>query len=409
MNKYEKCATSLMQLGDKIIAEKKHRKAIIMRSTALSLGAAAIIGLGICANALKPPKKPTAENSVYITETTAAASDTPETNAPSPIEQEKADTKPVQTSKTEETKTSAATASKTYAKTTAKAEVSKASSDFRSTATKQTVSASAESVKTTARTVPQLSNMTVTQVTADVTTSTANSHKTTTQTTNATSPKIITTTARQPSTELPVSTTRPYAYNDNTFMYVKEALSSDVYLKSGVNANDSQIGTLLMNTDIAEVGTDNSENVEIYELKGVNSNCAVVIKYPSANACPVYMSTSYEPETLGEMLADMAIQEMMTFGNNNVRSTTKKKYYTVSGEKIFNILNENSQAENTKESVDSIKRDVIIFAKLPYTKYNVSFAISKQGYITTNIIDKGATFYIGEESAISVLKTLTYE
>ncbi len=72
MNKYEKCATSLMQLGDKIIAEKKHRKAIIMRSTALSLGAAAIIGVGICANALKPPKKPTAESSGIISNTTEA-------------------------------------------------------------------------------------------------------------------------------------------------------------------------------------------------------------------------------------------------------------------------------------------------------------------------------------------------
>ena len=98
MNKYEKCATSLMQLGDKIIAEKKHRKAIIMRSTALSLGAAGIIGLGICANALKPPKKPTVENSGIITETTTVIS--VETTVKTSVQTGNATANAVYTSKT---------------------------------------------------------------------------------------------------------------------------------------------------------------------------------------------------------------------------------------------------------------------------------------------------------------------
>ena len=63
MNKYEKCSESLMRLGDTIIAEKKRRKAIILRSAALGLGAASIIGIGICTNALRPPKKPVSESS----------------------------------------------------------------------------------------------------------------------------------------------------------------------------------------------------------------------------------------------------------------------------------------------------------------------------------------------------------
>ena len=70
MDRYEKSAEFIMKRGDRIIVEKKHRKAIIMRSTALGLGAAAIVGVGIWANALKPPKKPTAENSNIIFSTT---------------------------------------------------------------------------------------------------------------------------------------------------------------------------------------------------------------------------------------------------------------------------------------------------------------------------------------------------
>ena len=74
MNDLRRKAEEIIMRGDAVIAEKKRRKAIIMRSAALGLGAAAIIGVGICANVLKPPKKPTVENSGIITETTSATS-----------------------------------------------------------------------------------------------------------------------------------------------------------------------------------------------------------------------------------------------------------------------------------------------------------------------------------------------
>ena len=52
MDKYEKCAESLMKLGDNIIAEKK-RKATIIRKISFSISglcAAIIVGVGIWHN-----------------------------------------------------------------------------------------------------------------------------------------------------------------------------------------------------------------------------------------------------------------------------------------------------------------------------------------------------------------------
>ena len=107
MDRYEKSAEFIMKRGDAVIAERKRRKAIIMRSAALSLGAAAIIGVGICANALKPPKKPTADNSSMIIETTAVTS--AETTEKTTAQPERPTSKPVHTAIPAETDTSAAT------------------------------------------------------------------------------------------------------------------------------------------------------------------------------------------------------------------------------------------------------------------------------------------------------------
>ena len=98
MNDLRRKAEEIMMRGDAVIAERKRRKAIIMRSAALGLGAAAIVGVGICANALKPPKKPTAESSAIIAETTAATS--AETTAKTSVQSEKGSSGSVGTTKT---------------------------------------------------------------------------------------------------------------------------------------------------------------------------------------------------------------------------------------------------------------------------------------------------------------------
>ena len=98
MNDLRRKAEEIMMRGDAVIAERNRRKAIIMRSAALGLGAAAIVGVGICANALKPPKKPTADSSAIIAETTAATS--AETTAKTSVQSEKGSSGSVGTTKT---------------------------------------------------------------------------------------------------------------------------------------------------------------------------------------------------------------------------------------------------------------------------------------------------------------------
>ena len=317
MNKYEKCATSLMQLGDKIIAEKKHRKAIIMRSTALSLGAAAIIGLGICANALKPPKKPTAENSVYITETTAAASDTPETNAPSPTEQEKTDIKPVQTSKTEETKASTVTVSNAIVRTSTVASGSKAAATVRTSASVQTSITKTSSCNTTTlrTTVSKTETyQTSVQTTAEKTSTTARTttgfgtkaplittQKTITSAVSTTSPYIRTSTAGIRTTTIPIitnttTTAHSFSYEDmltENFRIIEFSTrtvlvrSNEDYLGSTDQVAAFQQELTLTPkyfTDVLPVRI----TAQVYEIRDVDSAYTVAVKFQGSEKYWVY-------------------------------------------------------------------------------------------------------------------------
>ena len=76
MDRYEKSAEFLMRRGNEIIAERKRRKAFILRSCAIGAGVAAVLGVGLTTYALRPPKKPTPSQSGIIVETETTSAET---------------------------------------------------------------------------------------------------------------------------------------------------------------------------------------------------------------------------------------------------------------------------------------------------------------------------------------------
>lgn len=91
MDRYEKSAEFIMKRGDEMIAKRKRRRTMILRSCAVGAGAAAVLGVGLTTFALRPPKKPTPSQSGIIVETettsaeTTAAPTTSGTTAPQTV------------------------------------------------------------------------------------------------------------------------------------------------------------------------------------------------------------------------------------------------------------------------------------------------------------------------------------
>ena len=380
MEKHKKCAESLMRLGDEIILRRRRRRTLLMRSFTVGVGAAAVLGIGLTTFALRPPKKPAPcqsgiiiETETYLSETTATQA-SPSTTAAKPT-------------------TAKQTTAANHMTTTAVSTAATASSVQQTAATHITAITSSS----TAKTVPAVTStagsehLTTSQQTRSFYITTLNTVSTTCTTTNH--PAVVTTIAAYPT-----ASDRIYIFEPSTDMLL---------INSGTNADKDLIGPKLKNSRVIEGQTVYGEmlSVEFYELSGVSSEAAVAVRFESENRLPVYLNTKYEPETLGDMLDDMGLGKYMDFGSQNIRVPSEQEYYDVPGDRIMSVLEECRDAVNTQAQTTA-SRDLIIFSDIAYMRYNTSFFISKEGYITTNIIDRGASFYIGEDKAISYIKYL---
>lgn len=134
MDRYEKSAEFIMKRGDEMIAKRKRRRTMILRSCAVGAGAAAVLGIGLTTFALRPPKKPTPSQSGIIAETettsaeTTAAPTTAGTTAPQTATTVRttATTAAASTSSARSTVTTARSTAKTSRTTTAAARTTEA-------------------------------------------------------------------------------------------------------------------------------------------------------------------------------------------------------------------------------------------------------------------------------------------
>ncbi len=388
MKNYEQIADSIIRKHDERLAGRKRRNAMILRSFAIGVGAAAVLGIGITTYALRPPKKPAPSRSGIIVETETASAETTMAQ-PSPS------TTASQTVTTAQTTTATATVTASSAlPTTTTVRTTANTARTTRTAVGTTV------LQTTAATTAVSTTSAISLTTAAATQTTATSSQTTTQIT------YVTTVFVPPFTwQTGTTSTSENTYNGRNYTSVRVGNSSTEYVK--VNSRWDTIDVYIKTALIYDLNAKSagSETGQLYTLAGVSDKYAVVIRYPSTGATPVYLKTDYEPDTLGDMLDDMLLSRYMTFGSNSARVLNEDGYRDVS-DGIWDVLEDCRSAVNTREKPSAFTRDLTVYANIEYIDYGLELVISEQGYISTNIIDRGATFYIGEEKAKSCIEYL---
>lgn len=150
-------------------------------------------------------------------------------------------------------------------------------------------------------------------------------------------------------------------------------------------------------------------NAILYEIAGISTECAVAVKYECCDTYFAAVNCMYYPQTLEQFIADLNLQENLTFGTAyySYRKPFSGEHATihfenVDGAKIWELLLANPTAENVY-SEELLKREqpkklLGISINIPLLGYeNISLAIMDKGYIQTNILDTGKLFYVGEE------------
>lgn len=151
-------------------------------------------------------------------------------------------------------------------------------------------------------------------------------------------------------------------------------------------------------------------NATIYEIAGISTECAVAVLYEGCATYYAAVNSSYRPETLGQFILDLNLQETLTFGqaNYSYRKKLSGTYATVyfeniDGAKIWDMLLASPAAENVYSDwllkEEQPKKLLGLSVNVPMLGYeNISISVLEKGYLMTNILDTGKLFYIGEEN-----------
>lgn len=145
-----------------------------------------------------------------------------------------------------------------------------------------------------------------------------------------------------------------------------------------------------------------SMTVNVCRLDGVSDECAVGVRFADGT-CFAYVEPRYTPSTLGQFLEDANLYRQIRFG---------KAYCSIAGENggrreiiieniddgyIRSALLSDVSAANTEPRGRKIVTFGVSVPELGYE--NQSFALTDEGYITTNILESGKAFFIGKEKA----------
>ena len=200
-------------------------------------------------------------------------------------------------------------------------------------------------------------------------------------------------------------------------MTVTEQFNSfeDYYCTGGIipesKIGDSLGAVTLQGYDEYDPEAVHEITAEFFTITGINEKCAKAARYEGDENYYSFVNTSYRPATLSEFADDLSLKENLTFGTVYQSGFEGDEYvsyefYGITAEEVWDLLlSDNLACENIHSDNMMLINDVSISTNLDILGYhNISIAVTEDGYLTTNILSTGKTFYIGTEKADAFIK-----
>ena len=378
---------SVLSRRDKYRRKKEKHIRMIKRTAALTLGTAAVLGIGIFTRAMKPPKKPTPNQSGIITETETTSAET----------------------------MVAPTSPSTIAPKTTATEM-----------TTVTTTATPHSVQKTSTTIHTTTVVARTTIAADGTTkeSETSQHlqtkvsQTTTAPLNTTTQAAVTTTAHPTTTKYAVETVLETTRNENlefptetskiTPTYNERILKNfgrlelqngQTYVIYGGELTQERVGKVLdeltLTPNILPDGLPDEVSAKVSNITNISPNYAMSVKFDGFDANRIYVNFDYNPETLGDLLDDTNFLNVVKLSKAYVGTSETD----IDGEKVMTFLEKHRECVNQNDAFSNAGKELLsVGVDIPiFSVYGISLQITQNGYITTNIAARGAYFFVGSE------------
>lgn len=151
-----------------------------------------------------------------------------------------------------------------------------------------------------------------------------------------------------------------------------------------------------------------TKNTEVYSVKDISSECVIAVKLQGVDACYAYTNPFYKPETLGDFIDNLNLKELLSFGTvsynyDEIKGKTyineRVEFTDVTDETIWQKLLSDTTLKNVHSDEKFYESTVIsISVDADLLGYeNIGLWITEDGYMHTNVLDTGKTFYIGKE------------
>ena len=175
------------------------------------------------------------------------------------------------------------------------------------------------------------------------------------------------------------------------------------HIIEGYHIGDT-LGTVTMEGQDVYEDKIHSINAEVFSINGISNNCAVAVKFNGYDNYYVYINRDYSPATLGELVDSLKLSDTISFGALTPDDRTFVNDYDRTVLKEF--LNEYRDCATLFDYAGYRKLFSVSASVDMLGISNKSLAVTEDGYITTNIMEWGYAFYIGEEKAKEIADRL---
>lgn len=400
MKNYEDMAKAVLKARDEYIKKKRKRILFIKKASAVSFGAAAIIGIGICANVLKPPKKPTVENSGIITETTTVIS--VETTVKTSVQTGNATANAVYTSKTTVTGVNEKNNATTSA---AGASAKKSGNDLNTTQATITHSKSTSVQSATAS--------------SEINKQTASASKSSTSSEKGTGTKAIQTTAASNSTS-PASVTTTLSssewfgvYNDDSKTTYRAAWKDNKKISASEDELGDYLGEQVLHLTYYMSPNYTDEVCKVYTVKNYSPSYVIAIQSKSDDS-PKICYTNAEFKTLGELIegTDLKNSLVLKEAYSGFIDPGESSIGTPELDDFLDILSDTS-LKSLPASVMNSSCSYTIKAEIPKLGINGKILIlltplePEKGYISLKIFGNNCTYRVEREKIESFINLIS--
>ena len=170
----------------------------------------------------------------------------------------------------------------------------------------------------------------------------------------------------------------------------------------------SKLGLITMTGKDIYQNEEYSICAEVFCINAISDHCAVAIQFEGYDSYYVYTNRNYCPGTLGELVDDLDLNHTLTFGSLK-RGDSEAATPDYDAAIIMNQINALRASENLSNSIPGTKlfrASVNVESLGIQNKY---LAVTKEGYIETNLMEWCFTFYIGADKAQEIADELDME